>query len=562
MNNMATEFKLNYSGSEINRKLADVDAIRTDLENSYYTSADIDIKFTENDGKFDEVNENIDTKIGEVNSSIDTKIDEVNTSLTFKADLIEGKVPVEQIPDDIVDLSGYYTKEESDANLTLKADLVDGKVPLSQLPDDIGSGNGGTQVQADHAQNDDTQPDYIKNRIAYSNGVKNVDVLNQTLTFGYDGDMGIYMSVIEGLSNTDIASWKSLGDIVVMWDTTAYPVSKTYFEGEGANFWGNAMIAGLDDTGEPFVIAIDDYNKTIMLMSLTDPAPDDPDNAPTIDHTIEISYQKDDVYTDPKYFNMDNILTVKSGDVIHKKTKYIFEFDEDMGMGCCYLDGIPFVLPEGKKIKVYWDNVEYLCTVTQIGEGSDDMLAVGSIDAMMNEDLSLANEPFLIIISNTDQYTDIYSLNTNLVHELKIVAEDEYQTTIDSKYLSMPFKYDDYAMFGSENLLTSGTIYKILGNRGYLTIDNEVYSYSTNPVSSQAVYNALQNVDVEVDDTVNSYSNNAVSSKAVYNALQNIDLSSKQDKINVSYSDNGKFMRVVDGAWAAVAVPNAEEGEF
>jgi hypothetical protein len=55
MNNMATEFKLNYSGSEINRKLADVDAIRTDLKNSYYTSDEIDIKFTENDGKFDEV---------------------------------------------------------------------------------------------------------------------------------------------------------------------------------------------------------------------------------------------------------------------------------------------------------------------------------------------------------------------------------------------------------------------------------------------------------------------------------------------------------------------------
>lgn len=98
---MATEFKLNYSGSEINRKLADVDVIKADLENSYYTSTEIDVKFTENDGKFDEINENINTKIGEVNSSIDTKINEVNASLAFKADLVDGKIPVEQIPDGI-----------------------------------------------------------------------------------------------------------------------------------------------------------------------------------------------------------------------------------------------------------------------------------------------------------------------------------------------------------------------------------------------------------------------------------------------------------------------------
>lgn len=30
----------------------------------------------------------------------------------------------------------------------------------------------------------------------------------------------------------------------------------------------------------------------------------------------------------------------------------------------------------------------------------------------------------------------------------------------------------------------------------------------------------------------------------------------------VSASDNGKFLRVSNGAWAAEAVPNAEDGEF
>ena len=31
---------------------------------------------------------------------------------------------------------------------------------------------------------------------------------------------------------------------------------------------------------------------------------------------------------------------------------------------------------------------------------------------------------------------------------------------------------------------------------------------------------------------------------------------------SVTTSDNGKFMRVVDGAWAAVALANAEDGGF
>ena len=60
---MATEFKLNYSGSEINRKLADVDAIKADLENNYYTSADID-------NKLDEINENINSFISALSSAV------------------------------------------------------------------------------------------------------------------------------------------------------------------------------------------------------------------------------------------------------------------------------------------------------------------------------------------------------------------------------------------------------------------------------------------------------------------------------------------------------------
>ena len=55
------------------------------------------------------------------------------------------KIDKKFLPDDIggggnVDLSNYYTKSETDSSLAAKADLVNGKVPLAQLPDDIGGG--------------------------------------------------------------------------------------------------------------------------------------------------------------------------------------------------------------------------------------------------------------------------------------------------------------------------------------------------------------------------------------------------------------------------------------
>ena len=41
-----------------------------------------------------------------------------------------------------------------------------------------------------------------------------------------------------------------------------------------------------------------------------------------------------------------------------------------------------------------------------------------------------------------------------------------------------------------------------------------------------------------------------------------VDLSGKQDKIPVTTSDNGKFLRVVNGAWAAATVNNANGVSF
>lgn len=66
---MATEYKLPYAASEISRKLATVDETKNALENNYYASAIVDSK------------------------------------LSNKADLVGGKIPFEQLPDEIGDSS-------------------------------------------------------------------------------------------------------------------------------------------------------------------------------------------------------------------------------------------------------------------------------------------------------------------------------------------------------------------------------------------------------------------------------------------------------------------------
>lgn len=118
-----------------------------------------------------------------------TPVDErISAALQNKADLVDGKIPTEQLPDDIggndvdlsdyytksevdtalenvnVDLSNYYTKPEADQALAAKADLVDGKIPASQLPIDLG-GDGNITVEGVSSWNDLEDKPFYDNRL-------------------------------------------------------------------------------------------------------------------------------------------------------------------------------------------------------------------------------------------------------------------------------------------------------------------------------------------------------------------------------------------------------------
>ena len=103
-------------------------------------------------------------------------------------------------------------------------------------------------VQPDWNQNDDTQPDYVKNRPFYTETVETVLVEEITVSF----------SELSGIYNGKFSSTFSptIGETYkVSWDGTVYECTCVYM-GE-AYAIGNLSIAGAgSDTGEPFVMIV------------------------------------------------------------------------------------------------------------------------------------------------------------------------------------------------------------------------------------------------------------------------------------------------------------------
>ena len=101
-------------------------------------------------------------------------------------------------------------------------------------------------VQPDWNQNDETQPDYVKNRPFYSGPVETVIVEESTGTFT-ESSGGVYMAEFPPFKAT-------VGEIYnVRWDGTAYECTCADFNGNSVI--GNLSILGAgSDTGEPFLM--------------------------------------------------------------------------------------------------------------------------------------------------------------------------------------------------------------------------------------------------------------------------------------------------------------------
>ena len=113
--------------------------------------------------------------------------------------------------------------------------------------DNTGSQSG---VQSDWNQNDDTQPDYIKNRPFYaSDQVETVLVEESTVTFTR-GNSGLYGAQFQSTFEATVGETYK-----VTWDGTTYECICVDFSATPAI--GNLSIMGAgSDTGEPFFMGV------------------------------------------------------------------------------------------------------------------------------------------------------------------------------------------------------------------------------------------------------------------------------------------------------------------
>ena len=103
-------------------------------------------------------------------------------------------------------------------------------------------------VQSDWNQNDDTQPDYVKNRPFYTETVETVLVEESTVSFSDAG--GLYIAHFPSTFSATVGETYK-----VSWDGAAYECTCVKFNNIPAI--GNLSIAGADsDTGEPFLMGI------------------------------------------------------------------------------------------------------------------------------------------------------------------------------------------------------------------------------------------------------------------------------------------------------------------
>ena len=111
-------------------------------------------------------------------------------------------------------------------------------------------GNTGSQssVQSDWNQNDETQPDYVKNRPFYTETVETVLFEESTVSFAENS--GLYVAQVQSTFEVTVGEAYK-----VSWDGDSYQCTCVDFNGDYVI--GNLSIVGLgSDTGEPFLILL------------------------------------------------------------------------------------------------------------------------------------------------------------------------------------------------------------------------------------------------------------------------------------------------------------------
>ena len=525
---------------------------------------------------------------------------------THKVCVYQGSKNVKQVPAECVD--GYTTDEidEMFANIDLsnyatKEDVAqaDWNETNTESPAYIKnkpaiSADGTVVAQSDWAINDESSAAFIKNK-PFGDTTESVELVPlQDITLTYNEDNGGWDEfILEGTLPYSINVGSSY---TVTYGDNTY--NTTAFNYMGAPCLGNALLFGGNDTGEPFVIGYDESgtitgNIGLSIMS-TEDAPTDGTTSKTIHFQIigDVTTIK---YIDPKYIKDMYYEGIKSNTLVASQ-EFAFSLDSSYssyGIYSVYPVSTSqityFSLTNGDKYTVIWDGTEYTCTAVDLTLGIMNGYALGNASLFgLGDD---TGEPFLIADIPTASSIAFMTTDASASHTVEISDNDSYINQIDNKYLSIlestdatvivpeqtvsSMRVDDGVYMYPVN--TNVNISSLVGQTVYVTYNGTVYEL---PVTDDGaigdtslvdtpfciVYQGLptaailsnatgEEVTVKVLDKPSEYS-----VKSEY--LAGVSIDAKSALPEVTEEDNGKFLRVVDGAWAIVDIGIAEEGAF
>ncbi len=258
--------EIRRGGNVVNTGSASVSVSDRDgsISIKYNSTAGTIIEFKGSNGYLSEINVQSNTDITSV-SEYTLHIDGLyyEEYIKLSADKVEGTLPYAEASDYIPVSSGsgksnYTAKALSSVipilgvsgasvGQTVKIKTVDS----SGVPTEWEAADMPEQVQGDWNQNDDTQPDYVKNRPFYTGDpVENVFVEESTVTFEDLG--GMYGAEFPSTFEATVGETYK-----VSWDGTVYESICVAVSEAPFPLIGNLSIAGDgSDTGEPFLMVI------------------------------------------------------------------------------------------------------------------------------------------------------------------------------------------------------------------------------------------------------------------------------------------------------------------
>lgn len=215
-----------------------------------------------------------------------------------------GRKPTSNMQHEVVDSlpsSGneqtiYFVKNDSSSTNDCYDEYV--WISSSSSFEKIGSTQiDGSTTQPDWNQNDETAPDYIKNRPFYT-GDPVETVLVEETTVAFEAGGHLYRAEFSSTFEATV------GDTYkVSWDGTVYECTCAIVEGGPAI--GNQFIIGIgSDTGEPFIMGILNNEKIVILTADT-----------SASHTISISLMVVPIIKINQKYLPDNSLNITGGAV-------------------------------------------------------------------------------------------------------------------------------------------------------------------------------------------------------------------------------------------------------